>query len=1276
MSETLISSPASTGGAGTFFEQHVAAYWIAQLLVRGVPPILINCVVRQVHFQTERLGWNTDDFLIECDCGGIATRKLVGQVKRALQVSAADDEFRKAVLDSWLDFNNIEQFDPTKDRFVLVTQRGTKMLLEHFAGLLDGARAARDGAEFEKRLQTKGFISGTAVRYCGEVQKIIGGIDATPKCAAEAWPFLRTLHVLSLDLDTSTRQNEAQIKTLLAYTAAEADAIATANTTWNELLTVASQALREARSLSRDDIPSELTRRHDTVSTSEHQVLRSAREHAQLIIRGIRSELGQAFHLPRAQLAQNVLSELETGQVVLLSGPAGCGKSAIAKNVAQLMADDQFVLALRAAELAQAHLDVTLQNAQIPTNARNLNAILAAQSKRLVLVESIERLLERPIRDAFGDLMTLVREDPGLRVLLTCRDYSTEQVRAGFLQSNKIKHTVIAVPLIDDAELAQIEAALPALAVPLKIPALRKLLRNPFFLDKALEIEWPNDESLPKSEREFRILFWRQIIRAEHRSTPGEARHREVVFQEVAVRRARALSAYVPCTDLDPAIIAVLRQDALLELPHGSLTLAATAHDVLEDWAIIHWMEEQNLITDGSLKALAACIGAHPAIRRGYRSWVSELIDRDAGAADQLLTAAITDTETAAQFRDDTFISFLKAGAAADFLTRHEARLAANDLFLLRRIIHLLRVACMKMPTWLGGTTDTEVTVSVPDGPAWALVLGLVDRNLSRFAPQDRLPLLGLIEDATSDISWWAPDIAGVEHVASIAHSLLAQWPYRSKLLTRTLQVIAKIPKADAARFKELLRAPTPRPRRRQDRDDVSEELQELVFAGIGGGPAGRDMPDLVLSVASTYLLASGNDRAEDRYAGSMLNLEKYFGIRDERAHEFFPPSALRGPWLALLRHHPDKGLDFILRLSNQSVRSYVRADWDMPLEPAWKIELTFADGSTRNQWGNPRLWNLYRGLSVGPYVLQSVLMALESWLLNYAKSYPRQVDSILVDMLRRSESACLAGVAASVSTAHPRLCGETLLVLLSAPDYLRFDLSRVVSEGQLQALSGALSSAIPRNKIYEAERSASNALPHRRNSLEQAIMELQLGQFAPRVCELLDQHKSKLPTIEQQDDDDRKWRLAIHRMDLRQTTISEIGIEDDGSQGDDGSPSSAQRLLRFDPLDPDPDIKEMVEKNAPRLNVLQERLRLFNWAYARFSGKETAQKDEAIWENLFPAAASDDPGKQDGTFDAIRGAAGIFAAVCTRDHWDSMSAPAAGLVRRSCLFGGYGLRR
>ena len=60
----LVSSPASTGGAGNVFEHAVGAYLLSQLLVGATPPVLIDCTVVEVSFQSEYRGWKTDDFLL------------------------------------------------------------------------------------------------------------------------------------------------------------------------------------------------------------------------------------------------------------------------------------------------------------------------------------------------------------------------------------------------------------------------------------------------------------------------------------------------------------------------------------------------------------------------------------------------------------------------------------------------------------------------------------------------------------------------------------------------------------------------------------------------------------------------------------------------------------------------------------------------------------------------------------------------------------------------------------------------------------------------------------------------------------------------------------------------------------------------------------------------------------------------------------------------------------------------------------------------------------
>ena len=649
-----VSSPAATGGAGTTFEQHVGAYWLAQLLVGAIPPIAIDTTVAEVSFQTERLGWHTDDFLVVCTFGGVS-RNLPGQVKRSFTVSASNQECVQTVTDFWKDFN-ASHFSKDHDRFALVTLRGTNTLLKHFVGLLDCARAARGGVEFEQRLATEGFISKKAVRYCGELQEIIGDIEGKSVTAADIWPFLRALHVLSLDLHSSTRQTEGQIRSMLAITATDGDPVASAGASWNELIVEASTAMGASRSLRRDDLPAATLARHGAIGTNERRVLQALGDHTEPVLRAIRSKLGNNLHLPRAALVQELLDTFESAQIVLVTGPAGCGKSTVGKDAVRVLAPDHFLFAFRVEEFAQPHLDTTLADAQVPTNWARLRAILGAQDRKVVLVESVERLLEKTTRDAFTDLMTLAADDSGLRILLTCRDYSVEQVRTSFLKPYRINHTVVRVPPLEDTELTEAEVAYPALAIPLKSPALRDILRNPFVLDKAIDIPWSSEKSLPQTEREFRALFWSELVRGGDRVAPAMGRPREEVLQIIAVRRAQALSAHVPATGLDAAVVESLRGDSLITSSDNNALLVATAHDVLEDWAILQWLEEQHL-SEASFKTLSHAIGTHPAVRRSYRKWVAELVERDAAAADRLFQAAVSETEISVQFRDDTLVS-------------------------------------------------------------------------------------------------------------------------------------------------------------------------------------------------------------------------------------------------------------------------------------------------------------------------------------------------------------------------------------------------------------------------------------------------------------------------------------------------------------------------------------------------------------------------------------------------------------------------------------------
>ena len=1249
------------------FEQHVGAYWLGQLMVAGIPPILIDATVAKVHFQTEHLGWRTDDFLVECYADGGRTRKLACHVRSTFRLSASDERSKTVVQDFWDDFNSPTRFSPTDDRLVLVTQRGSANLLEHFNGLLDCARAATSAGDFRHRLEAGGFVSNTVRKYWEIIFSIIREAESGGEedgLHARVWQFLRVLHVLNLDLATSTRQSEAQLKSMFGHVSVGSNPVEVAQGAWDALLRNASESAPRAASLVRSDLPDSLLKGQGTIGKEGRQLLGMLAHHSDPVLCRIRNVFGENFRLDRGPTVQKLIGQLETFQVVLVSGPAGSGKSAIAKDAAEIVSASHFVFAFRAEEFAHAHIDAALHAAQIPSHAASLFAMLGAQDRIVILVDSTERILERSTRDAFSDLISLAASNPAIRIILTCRDYSTELVRRALLQGMRISSTVLDVPPLTDSELDEIADAYPTLAYPLSNTKLRKVLRNPYYLDKALELPRSAGEALPETEREFRHRFWRDVIRAETTAPAGMPARRAAAFLGVAIGRAQALSPFVPSADLDQDGMEALKRDSLIISPDGQPDLVSIPHDVLEDWAILRWLDARLEAAEGTLIGMAS-IGTHPAIRRSYRRWLEELAGRDPGAAERLFDDALTDESVGAQFRDDTIASLLGANTAPAFLKSHRSRMLANNAALLKRVIHLLRVACVGTPKWSPGDVALQTAFSEPVGPSWPVVLQLVEDIIEEFSSSERVSLIGLLEDATRGLSWWAPTLDGAETVASIAYRTLADLgDYRAEeSRRRVLEVIAKIPKADAAKFEAVVRGTVEKHGRL---DAIAEDFRRMILFEMHGMHAARDLPDLIISVARDSLLAT--NRSAESYSYWVHDLGPRFGLKSSLSDRSTLSSAIQGPWLHLLRHHPTKGLAFLTHVFNHSANTYAEIAGGTVHEPAEKILLTFSDGKRKTHWGNQRLWNLYRGSSVGPYVLMSMLMALERFLLDLADECPDELDALLIRILMSTDSASLAAVVASVATAHCRIAGETLLALLSSPAYIGLDRGRLVAEGDAVAVANIATSVrlSVESRVYGDEREKANRLPHRQAQLETAILQLQFGPFAPKVAAALDAHTRSLPPVSAQTESDRTWRLALHRMDLRRHKLA--GLE--GQFSDDNQPPSKKKkdspLFRLLPKRVDPDLAPIVEKHESEQTQMQALLEVLMWGLHVWE-KDYGKYDPSIWREMLSRARTTS-GFGASTGLGTENAPGVVAAVCIRDHWTDMSASEQGwCAKQAC---------
>ena len=1037
-------------------------------------------------------------------------------------------------------------------------------------------------------------------------------------------------------------------KNLLAHTTVLEEPISVADATWNALLSEVGEGMGKSRAFKYESLRKDLRDKHTAIQHQDHAALEQLKQHSRTILNSIHTTLGgnRKIHLNRSEILQKLLDQLRERKVVLISGAAGSGKSGIAKDAISSLGNDYFSFCFRADEFARPTFDETLKQINVNIGAETIGKILSAQDRKILLVESIERLLEKSVRDAFTDLLVLVRDDPTWQMIITCRDYSTAQVKAFLLEAYGFDHQILEIPGLNDAELDEVSQHCPFLARPLANSPLRNLLRNPYFLDKALLMPWSEDTPLPENESAFRNKFWSEVIRGSKHER-GLQFERERVFVEIALRRARALTMFADAAKLDGNVLQSLNSDSLIYTSDTSLDLVAPAHDVLEDWAVIHWIEANFAKCQGSLEKLAELIGSHPAVRRSYRKWISEFLEREIAKADEFFQALIEGDNLPSQFSDDTLVSILRSSCADTFLRRHERAFFLDDNQFLQRIIHLLRVACVTPPVWLKDVPEKPSIFNAPDSKAWAVVLDIVKANLDSFKREDASLLLGFVEDWSRGVGWTSPYPAGANSAAAIAYHLLNLfddfgWSNQRK---RALKVIAKIPNADSVQFESLLRKPT----EGRERDLTAEGLKEIVFEELDGMAACRDLPNAVMQVFWAWLFEEEDKDGDNDYPrewddGLRMDNGRVFGLKRHSNLDYFPSSGFQGPFFQLLRHHFQDAVGYIIAIFNKCGKAYENA-YSSRGHAVHTTELSFPDGKNLKQVCDEMLWNIFRGQSTSPSVLQCALMALEKILLEYAEADAKGLDNFLVSIIQQSETVAITSVACSIAIAHPNKAPKTVMLLLSSPECVLLDRRRMSRD-----MSGSLIGFIPNldssKQIYYDERKKSDVLEHRRNDLEFAVKTLQLGALADDVQKLIDNHLSNLPPLEQQGHFEQNWRLALHRMDLRQYTIEPF---------ESGSSEEGEPLFLISPKPPAEDLQPVVETTTAQTGEFSNILNFKMWAEKVFVGSDSAIFSPDEWKQRLQQAKVipfDSPVDQ---FFAARTGAVTVAALCIRYHWNEL---------------------
>lgn len=1234
--DEFTASSIATGGGGELFEQQVAAYALGLLLIRAIPPFLIDTTVVEVHLQTRREGWYTDDVLVVGERSDRSRRKLGVQVKRNLTISPNNEDCRKTFAGMWKDFHSLDRFNKLEDRLAIVVLEGTATLLHDFNLLLSFARASGSAENFYKRLSLDGYVSDKAKKQNETILAIIHEEENEQPNKTTYWQFLCTIDLLSLDFSQTNAQAKSNILTLLAHTIKDgSNSIDVAQNSWAKLLECVGEGRPVAKSFRYKDLPFTLRKQHKLVASNHHHDLHTLIEHGKTVRSGICRSLGADYEIDRTYQLHSLATKLTASQLVIVSGVAGSGKSALVCKLVDQFQDTYPILSFQAVEFAKPHIDEVLANAQTSLHMQQLLALFAVSDRVIIFIDGVEKLLEHSVRDALLQLLKFTKNEPSIRILLTVRDYSLDIVRDALVPRGT-NPEIFQVNTLADSELDTIKNDVPQLSHALENRELRLLLRTPYMLDLATRLNW-NRISGPMSLKDFRDTVWKYVIRVDEHTKGGLPQRREQMFQHIAWRRATQLSGFVRPELSDPEALNALMQDSLVAPSKDSHVFVAVTHDVLEDWCVLRWINDLFVESEGTLSLLAKEIGGYPALRRGFRQWLGEQFEINQMVAQSLVLSAIEHKKFPQHFKDDCLVAVLLSDSAAVFIENIQQKMLENDFELLKLVARVLRTACKKSPTWLN-VPGVPSQMLLPKGMGWVPILRLIERSVDGLLPVHATLVLDIVEDWTKQINLSNRTPEGAEEAGNIASRLWSEFrgSRRDDLRKRLLHIVIRIPRAISL-FPEILTL-----KKTPDQLDYQlNELRDLVLDDPEDSQVCYDFPDEVISLLNSQLKLS--DSSTDYYRNAIDEIHYDFGVRHD---DYFPPSALQGPFRSLLTYHPRKAIVFLTSFINHAAEWYGTKHRSNPeLDPALQISLDISNKGTVKQWSNVRFYCLYRGSKVGPGSIVSALMALESWLLDLGDNQELDFENLLLDLLKRSNNVMITGVVASVCTAHPTRVGQAGLTLLSNREIVQMDKTRKALE--TSASSTAFHKLNASYRLFEEERKISNELKHRQEDLETLAVRMQLTSLREDVWGILDRHKHEAKL--QVNEDNRHWRLALHRMDIRKFTVQNNFDDHQREASENNSPK-----VLLGPGELASDLKELVDEatesqsNFNRYVSLQNRA-LNIWKRGPQLGDEKCEK------SLLAEAQFIDNGT-DELEDFCRSGPGIVAAIYIRDHANDLN--------------------
>lgn len=1140
------SNPFSTGGGGVNFETRVqAAFALSILTGSSVPCLSQSMRAKQIRFQNKYDGSNTDDFVIVAEDSDGQEGKLFAQIKHEVTLSESPDSvFAEVIASAWQDFKS-DNFKMDHDVIVLITGPLQKTDIHNTLPILEWAKFALSAEDFMKKVQTKGFSSEAKLKKIENFRlhlrhaSNISEIDDT-----FLWSFLKSFHLISYDLDSSFSVVASLLCSQIQNNSDEAPPLVL-----SKIITTIQNFNQNAGILSEENIPHDLKTLFNKVHKKNiKDDIRKLQERGTYIYTGISNRIC-GIHINRNEQLAEIEKKCQESRFVFVTGIRGVGKSGIVKDFISNKYKDVPFFYLRTEDLDKSHLNDVFTALGMSCSLAEIAGEFSLLKEKILIIESVEKVLELTYQNAFIDLLHFIKNQNGWTVIATGRDYATQQLIFNYLQPSGIDYCNVEIKALEYQQVSEICHKIPELEKLIENKRLTDLLKVPFFIDVAVRaLKNGAQFHTEGTERDFREIIWSSVIAKETDRRGGMPAKRKRTFIDIAKQRAKKMVVGILDDAFDPEIIAKLEEDNLIQR-HERLNLISPSHDVLEDWALDIFIDNEYVENFLVPNKFFEQIGDEPSINRAYRLWLSRNIKENKEIND-FIYKVITDASIASYWKDETITAILQSDAVNIFLKMFRTQLLSNKNLLLIRVLFILRMTCQQPKTLYNQELEKEeqeiskTLYLQPYGICWDALINFIFENQNELVNSTSIHIIEMLNSWVSilNISDNYPDISrkvgllAIWLLEPLKDSYAREDEYKRE---KVISLLLKLSPTIVDEFDLLMDKEVFIPDTSHRRLHYVEYLINQSLIGLNVPILCKYRPDFIERLARHEWLQDNIEDDDSIFYKQTTGVDQYFGLN--RESDFFPASGAKGPFKYLLHFHPRKALDFIIDLCNKTAKKYstsefaTRSSGFMSDETLVKnVELTLNDGTVVTQFSSPHLWKGYRGHSTLPYILQCALMALENWLIDSLDSLEKNdtIEWLFNYILLSSNSVMPTSVLASVATGFPDKISKAAFPILRCPEFYNLDIQRLVNErgGSEQNWFSNMFHSDIMNDTYVEERRIAALRPWRKETLESLLTRLQLsGKNKADTLKIVD----SLIALSLESNDEN-LRFLVHRADTR----------------------------------------------------------------------------------------------------------------------------------------------